>query len=117
MDTGIITRKRRQLKIGLAVLGFVIAAAFFAYFETDPRPGSLPALWAAGIALVLCPGSLLFVTWLDIEPQTTAFVIMWLVIALVNVALYGAIGGVVGKFRWKADKEGSESPDRADVRG
>ena len=110
MDTGIITRKRRQLKTGLAVLGFVIAAAFFAYFETDPRPGSPATVWAAGIAFVLCPGSLLFATWLDIEPQTTAFAIMWFVIALVNTALYGLIGGLVGKSRWKADKEGVGDP-------
>src|SRR5258708_21698758 len=105
MDAGMATRKRRQLKIGLAMIGFVIAAAFFFYFETDPRVGSVPALWATGIALILCPGSLLFVTWLDIEPQTTAFTTMWLVIALINSALYGTIGGVVGKFRWKADSD------------
>jgi hypothetical protein len=106
MATGMIAHKRRQLMLRFAVLGLAIAAAFFVYFETDPRPESLPALWAAGIAFALCPGSLLFVTWIDIEPQTTAFAIMWLVIALINFALYGAIGGVVGQFRWKGDGEG-----------
>jgi hypothetical protein len=85
------------------VLGLVIAAVFFAYFESDPRPGSPAALWAAGVALALCPGSLLFVTWIDIEPQTTTFAIMWMVIGLINFALYGAIGSVVSRFRWKAD--------------
>jgi hypothetical protein len=103
MDVVTARRKRWQLIIGLAVLGLVIATGFFAYFETDPPPGSSAAIWAAGVALALCPGSLLFVTWLDIEPHTTAFTIMWLVIGLINFAVYGAIGSVVSRLRWKAD--------------
>ncbi len=103
MDAVMVMRKRRKLTISLALLGLAIATAFFAYFETDPRPGSATAVWSGVIALFLCPGSLLFVTWIDIEPQTTAFAMMWLVIALINFALYGAIGAVVGRFRWKTD--------------
>lgn len=112
MDALTIKRKRRQLAISLAVVGLVIAAVFFAYFETDPRPESPAALWAGGLALVLCPGSLLFVTWIDIEPQTSAFAVMWLIIGLINFALYGGIGLLVSRFRWKADgaAETSERP-------
>jgi hypothetical protein len=105
MDAATVARKRQQLTMGLTVLGLAIAAAFFGYFETDPGPGSPTASWAAGLAFILCPGSLLFVTWIDIEPQTTAFAVMWLVIALMNCALYRVIGVLVGKRLWRADRE------------
>jgi hypothetical protein len=91
----------------------VVAAAFFAYFETDPQPGNPATTWAAGTGLIFCPGSLLFVTWIDIEPQTSAFAIMWLVIGLINFALYGAIGMFVGRLLWKIDGE----PPRETVAG
>lgn len=111
MDTGTLKRKRRKFAISLALVGLLIAAVFFAYFETDPRPGSLAALVAGGLALFLCPGSLLFVTWIDIEPQTSAFAVMWLIIGLINVALYGGIGLIVSRFKWKANSpEASEKP-------
>jgi hypothetical protein len=111
MDTATLKRKRRKFAISLALVGLLIAAVFFAYFETDPRPGSPAALVAGGLALVLCPGSLLFVTWIDIEPQTSAFGVMWLVIGLINLALYGGIGLIVSRFKWKANSpEASERP-------
>jgi hypothetical protein len=103
MDTVTVKRKRRQLTIRLALLGLAIAAAFFAYSETDPPPQSPLALFAGVVALVLCPGSLLFVTWIDIEVHTTASAIMWSIIGIINFALYGGIGWFIGQFRWKAD--------------
>jgi hypothetical protein len=104
MDTVIVKRKRRRLTIGLAVLGFVIAAIIWAYSElTDsppPRPFNLP-LWSA--FMILCPPSFLTIPLIDVEPGSTDFAIMWLMLGLVNSALYAVIGTVVGRFRWKAD--------------
>jgi ABC-type Co2+ transport system permease subunit len=105
MDTSMLKRKRHKLTIGLAVLGLVIAVAFALYFETDPRPESSAAIWSGMAALFTRPGSLLFVAWIDIEPQTSAFVVMWLTIALINFALYGGIGVLIGRLRWRADEE------------
>jgi hypothetical protein len=105
MDSLLVKRKRRRLTISLALLGLLISAVFFAYFETDPRPESQAMLWAAGLSLVLCPGSLLFVTWFDVEPQTSAFAVVWLVIGMINVAFYGGIGVVLGQYRWKEDRK------------
>jgi hypothetical protein len=44
------------------------------------------------LTIILCPGSLLFVTAFDIEPQTTGFTIMWLIIGLINFGVYAVIG-------------------------
>ena len=51
MDTATLKRKRRKFAISLALVGLLIAAVFFAYFETDPRPGSPAALVAGGTLL------------------------------------------------------------------
>ena len=114
MDAAMVRRKRRKLTIGLALCGLIIAGTFFAYSETDP-PQSRMALLAGVAALVLCPGSLLFVTWIDIEAQTTASAVMWLIIGLINFALYGGIGWLVGRSRWRAD--GVSGVSQRPVRG
>jgi cytochrome bd-type quinol oxidase subunit 2 len=103
MDAAMVRRKRRKLTIGLALCGLIIAGAFFAYSETDPPPQSRMALLAGVAALALCPGSLLFVTWIDIEVQTTASAVMWLIIGQINFTLYGGVGWLVGRSRWRAD--------------
>jgi hypothetical protein len=87
-----------------SLLGLAIAAIFFVYFETDPPPGSSMALWTGVAALFLCPGGLLFVTAIDIEPQTFPFAIEWLVIGLINAALYAVIGAAYVGLRKKPDR-------------
>lgn len=92
--------------VGLAVLGFLVTSVIWAYSElTDsspPRPFNLP-LWTAFV--VLCPPSLLTAPLIDVEPGSTDFTIAWLVIGLLNSTLYGVIGVIVGRFRWKLDGE------------
>jgi drug/metabolite transporter (DMT)-like permease len=115
MDVVTTKRKRRKLAISLALMGLLIAGVFFAYFETDPRPGSPAALLAGVVVLVLCPGSLLFVTWVDIEPRTSAFAVVWLIVGLINFVLYGGIGLVVSRFKWRSNSPGtSETPITGD---
>ena len=96
-------RKRLQLTLCLAVIGLVIAAIFGIYFGMNPRSESPGALRAAVISFVLCPGSLLFATFIDAEPWTNGFVFMWLAIAVINIGLYGVIGHLVGRFLWRSD--------------
>jgi hypothetical protein len=102
MDTSTAKRKRRRLATTLAVTGFVIAAAIWAYSEltnSSPPHFSFP-LWTA--FMILCPPSLLSIPLIDVEPGASGFTIMWLLIGAVNSALYAVIGFVVGKSRWKA---------------
>src|SRR5271169_5949897 len=103
MDSPLLPRSRRRLTMFLAFVGLAIAAAFATYFETNPKPESTVAVYAGIASFVLCPGSLLFVSFIDAEPGTGAFLFMWLVIGLVNLGLYGAIGALIGRLRWKVD--------------
>lgn len=103
MDTVMIKRKRRRLMIGLAVTGFIMGAIIWAYSvltDSSPPHFNFP-LWMAFI--IMCPSSLLSVPLIDVEPGSAGFAIMWLVIGLVNSALYAVIGMVIGKLRWKSD--------------
>lgn len=105
MDILEVKRKRRRLTIGLAIVGFLVATVIWAYSElTDSSaPHFNLALWTAFI--VLCPPSLLSAPLIDVEPGSSGFTMMWLVIGLVNSGLYGAIGMVFGKLRWKPETE------------
>jgi hypothetical protein len=102
MDPAIAARSRR-LTLSLAVLGLVIAVGFGVYFDTDPRLESPAADWAGGVSLVLCPGSLLFVTFIDAEPGTNGFLFMWTIIGLINLGLYAALGAFLGRIMWKSE--------------
>jgi hypothetical protein len=84
-----------------ALLGLAIAAIFFGISEADPKPGSSVAIWTGVATIILCPGSLLFVIAFDIEPQTTGFAIMWLIIGLINFGVYAVIGAAYVGLRKK----------------
>jgi uncharacterized membrane protein SirB2 len=86
-----------------ALLSLAIAAVFFGISEADPSPGSSVAIWAGVATMILCPGSLLFVTAFDIEPQTTGSAAMWLIIGLINSAVYAVIGAAYVGLRKKRD--------------
>jgi len=93
--------KQKKLIIGFRVTGLGIAGALFSYLEfTNYRPLK-PAL--LGAAIIFCPPSLLSLMFLDIEPHTAEEVFGWLVIGVINSALYGAIGALVGRYLWKSD--------------
>ena len=51
----------------------------------------------------LRPPSLLSIPLFDIEPYPVGGAIFWLIIGLMNSALYAAVGSVVGRFLWKAE--------------
>jgi hypothetical protein len=50
------------------------------------------------VSLILCPASALSAGFLDIQPHSGEAALAWLVIAMINGALYGAIGYAIGKF-------------------
>ena len=87
---------KKRLAYKLAVLGFGIAAALFAYLETTdytPFPSAMIT-----VSLVLCPASALSAGFLDIQPHSADAAFAWFVIAAINGALYGLVGYAVGKY-------------------
>jgi len=104
MDSTIVKRKRRRLTFSLAVIGFAIAALIWTYSELTAHssPPFNFRLWA--VFIVLCPPSLLTVPLIDVEPGSIDFAITWLVVGLLNSALYASIGILFGRFRWKLSK-------------
>jgi cytochrome bd-type quinol oxidase subunit 2 len=107
MDAEILKRKQKRVIVGCAVIGLIVAIAFAAYFNTDPPLSSRAANWLATAAMVLCPGSLVFLAlgWIDAEPQSGGFFVMWALVALMNFALYGGIGMLIGRLFWKTDQK------------
>ena len=94
-------RKPWRLTLWSALLGLAITVAFAIFSGITPL-GDSPLIVALGLlSLVLCPGSILFVTFIDAEPWTNGFWFMWIVIAVINVGLYGLIGHGVGRLLWR----------------
>jgi hypothetical protein len=93
--------KQKQLRIGFAALGVAIAAALFAYLEITNYSSFGYALVVT--AVILCPPSLISVLFIDAEPHSSGIAFVWLLIALINGALYSAIGAGLAGHLWKTD--------------
>jgi hypothetical protein len=105
MDNATLKHRRRKLTVVLAALGFAMAAIIWAYSEltaSSSRPFNLP-LW--GIFIAVCPPSLLTIPLIDVEPGSMDFAITWLIVGLLNSALYSVIGIMIGRFRWRPDNQ------------
>jgi hypothetical protein len=91
----------RKPTIVLAIVGFSIAVIIFGYAELPdssaptPPPVNVP-LWTA--FMILCPPSLLSVPLMEVAPGSIDFVLLWLIIGLLNSALYAAIGAGISKL-------------------
>jgi hypothetical protein len=86
----------RTLAYRLAVVGFGITAVLFTYLEMTDYTPFQPMMIT--VSLILCPASALSAGFLDIQPHSAEAILVWLVIAAVNGALYGVIGYAVGKY-------------------
>jgi len=77
----------------------LIATMFAIYSGLEPLGDSSLAISMGLASFVLCPGSLLFVTFIDAEPWTSGFFFMWLVIGTINVVIYGAVANLIERLR------------------
>jgi hypothetical protein len=90
-----VVRKRRLIigfaLLGLAITGTIYAAnAFIPHSETPSRT----EIFLGVVSVVLCPPGLLTVPLFDIESDTVPGAILWLIVGLLNSALYAAIGAL-----------------------
>jgi drug/metabolite transporter (DMT)-like permease len=97
--------KRKQLIIGLAALGLAITAISWAYnaYSDYSRPMDAKRFALVSTLVVLCPPSLLSIPFWETEPDTPPGIIIWLVIGVMNAALYAGIGTLVGRSHWKQE--------------
>lgn len=86
------------------MLGFEIAAVVLAFVmlrDSSPPPTFSPPLLTFEI---LCPPAFLSFILMDID-SAAAIAIVWLVIGILNAALYAVIGTLIGRFCWKSDRQ------------
>ncbi len=97
------------MTVVFAAVGLIVAVigGVCAQLSNTSDPNFHAVLWIA--LMILCPPSLIFVPLIDVEPGTAGFAVTWLVIALVNSALYAAIGLGVGRLVWRSDGQASNS--------
>ena len=94
--------KQGQLTLRLAGFGLAIGIALFAYLEFTSYAELNPVLLVASV--VFCPPSLLSMLFMDFEPHTIEAFAAWSLVALLNSALYAAIGAVVAKYFRRSDR-------------
>ena len=91
-------RKYSRRTVGLAGFGLVVTVVVAAFlvltdsYPNHPHELSTPLLVTI---LILCPPSLLSALVIDAETGTSAFYFVWFLIALLNAALYAAVGAAV----------------------
>jgi hypothetical protein len=99
----IINHENWKVILGAAVAGFAMTAVFVAYqvvTDTYPKPPE-PNMLAILLFVILCPPSLLSVPIIDAEIGTSGFYFVFLIVALLNAALYGAVAALVLRLRKK----------------
>jgi len=114
VDDIFVMRKWRRLIIGLAVLGFAMAAIVYASIAFTPvsEPPTQVEIFLGIISVILCPSALLSIPLFDIEPYTIPGAIVWLTIGLINSALYAAIGTVIARFVRNTDADLPKAANR-----
>src|ERR1700680_1180102 len=88
--------KQQKLAIGFGAIGLTITAALFAYLEYTNYSPLNPALLCTSV--FLCPSSLSSILFFDVEPHSSGIVVVWLIIGIINSALYAAIGPVIVRY-------------------
>ena len=92
-------RNRAIVIYGLC--GFLIGTALYVYSSLFDYTKALTTFDAVVglVSFIVCPPQLLFVLCIDCEVGGTSGIVMYLLIALMNAALYSAIGFVVLQLR------------------
>lgn len=86
------------------MLGFSITALFVAYqlltdsLSDSPRNSAMLIFF-----VILCPPSLLTIPIIDAEVGTSGFYFLWIVVGILNAALYGTIAALISRRKRSAD--------------
>ena len=84
-----------------AAIAAIVAVLLFAYLKSHP-PDNWITTGTALVAVVLCPGFILFVWAAGIELEVPSLSVVWLSVTVINLVLYGAGGAAYVKLRnWR----------------
>ena len=98
--------KDRRMVFRFAAVGLGIAVVGVVYqMLTDPSPWSLLNNLLSAIFMILCPPVLLTIPLFDVEIGTGGFYVVWMVVALLNAALFAVIGSAYVGTRKKREGE------------
>ena len=98
--------KDRRMVFRFAAVGLGIPVVYVVYqMLTDPSQWSPLNNLVGVIFMVLCPPVLLTIPLIDVESGTGRFYVVWMIVALLNAAIYAAIGSAYVRLRKK--REGS----------
>ena len=88
-----------------AVLGFAVTAAFVSYqLVTDPQSSVNRNSELMLLFVILCPPSLLSIPIIDAEVGTSGFYFLWIIIGVLNGALYASVRALIARRFKKADE-------------
>lgn len=94
--------KDRRMVFRFAAVGLGTPVVYVVYqMLTDRSPWSPLNNLLGGIFMILCPPVLLTIPLIDVESGTGGFYVVWMAVALLNAAIYGAIGSAYVRFRKK----------------
>jgi hypothetical protein len=90
--------------LGFAAVGSGIFVVWVVYqMLTDASPWSPLNNFLSVIFMILCPPVLLTFPLIDVDIGTGGVYVVWMVVALLNAALYAAIGAAYVGFRKKPE--------------
>jgi hypothetical protein len=97
--------KDRNTILRFAVVGFGIAVVFvsFRMLIGPISPWSALSNILSAVFIILCPPILLTFPLLDVEIGTAGFYVVWIVVALLNAAVYAVIGAKYVGLRKKRE--------------
>jgi hypothetical protein len=87
--------QRWRFALGLALCGFLAAAAIYAHLELADYPP------LGMISLIFCPASVLGFFFFDLNAHSALMAAAWGFLGLVNSAIYFGIGAAIGRLLWK----------------
>ena len=98
--------KDRRMVLRFAAVGLGIEVVWVVYQKlTDPSPWSLLNNLLSAIFVILCPPVLLTIPLIDVEIGTGGVYVVWMVVVLLNAALYAVTGSAYVGMRKKREGE------------
>ncbi len=96
--------KDRSAILRFAVVGLGIPVAYVGFqMLTEPSPWSPLNTLLSAIFMIFCPAALLTIPLIDVEIGTGGFYVVWMVVALLNAALYVVVGSAYVRLRKKRE--------------